>query len=48
MVSIFSLSNRGLYNADTQIDNWMQPYGDRYAPGYSSKGHDLIDSPVYP
>ncbi|KAK1249639.1 hypothetical protein MKX08_009642 [Trichoderma sp. CBMAI-0020] len=33
---------------DTTYDNWMQPYGDRYAPGYSSKGHDLIDSPVYP
>ncbi|UKZ63947.1 uncharacterized protein TrAtP1_005169 [Trichoderma atroviride] len=33
---------------NTTYDNWMQPFGDRYAPGYSSKGHDLIDSPVYP
>lgn len=30
------------------LDNWMQPFGDRYVAGYSSKGHDLIDAPVYP
>ncbi|EHK21617.1 uncharacterized protein TRIVIDRAFT_152102 [Trichoderma virens Gv29-8] len=33
---------------NTTYDNWMQPFGDRYVAGYSSKGHDLIDSPVYP
>ncbi|PTB66092.1 hypothetical protein BBK36DRAFT_1168722 [Trichoderma citrinoviride] len=33
---------------DTTYDNWMQPFGDRYAAGYSSKGHDLIDFPVHP
>ncbi|KAL6834338.1 hypothetical protein J3E69DRAFT_353620 [Trichoderma sp. SZMC 28015] len=33
---------------NTTYDNWMQPFGDRYVAGYSSKGHDLIDFPVYP
>ncbi|PNP37113.1 hypothetical protein TGAMA5MH_10996 [Trichoderma gamsii] len=33
---------------NTTYDNWMQPFGDRYVPGYSSKGHDLIDIPIYP
>lgn len=49
MVSnFFSLFGGGSRMLTLKTDNWMQPFGDRYAPGYSSKGHDLIDIPVYP
>lgn len=46
--NFFSLSDCGAGILTLKTDNWMQPFGDRYAPGYSSKGHDLIDIPVYP